>query len=431
VSDKNIHVHHVTRIEGHADIHVVVTGGRVETVRWEIPESPRLFEVMLLGRDHSDAAHIASRICGICSISHSIASLRASEAAFGIVPSEQTERLRRLLFAAEILESHILHIYFLAAPDFLGADSAFSLAASHREVVLRAMNLKRLAYTLADRLAGRKTHPISCVVGGFAKLPSPGLLEEARAQIEAAIPDLEETAQLLATFDIPGFTRETEYIGLTAADDYPFIGRTVASSDTGVAPIEEFLPTIREHCRPHSTAKHARHERESYMVGALARFNLNAANLHPRALRAAAALGLNAPCHNPYLITAAQAVEVVHAAEDSLVQIDALLEAGIRPETIHVSPRAGRGIGVVEAPRGLLIHDYTYDDDGRVTAADCIIPTAQNHGNIQRDFEALVPAIVDRSEEEIRRALEMLARAYDPCVSCSTHELKVRLDVER
>jgi coenzyme F420-reducing hydrogenase alpha subunit len=420
----------VTRIEGHADINVEIVDGVAKTLRWEVVEAPRLFETMLVGRNYDDVSHIASRICGICSIAHSLASIRATEAAFGIVPSEQTRQLRRLLFNAEILESHLLHAYFLVAPDFFGADSAFALASSHPEPVLRAARMKHLAYTLADRIAGRKTHPISCIVGGFAKLPDASLLEEAHREVSEALPDFDETVSLFASLSFPAFERETEFIALTAPDEYAFLADTVASSDTDPMPAVTFLERMEEFCVPHSTAKHARHLRPSYMVGALSRFNLNADRLHPKAREAATALGLNAPCHNPYLITAAQVVESVHAAEDALLAIEALLEAGIRPEIVEVTPRAGRGVGAVEAPRGLLLHDYTYDDEGRIVAADCIIPTAQNHASIQQDMDALLPQIIERSDDEIRKSLEMLVRAYDPCVSCSTHGLRVNVSVD-
>lgn len=425
MSRREIHVHHVTRIEGHADINVVIADGKAETLRWEVTEAPRLFEAMLVGRHYDDVSHIASRICGICSIAHSLASIRATEQAFGIVPTEQTRQLRRLLFHAEVLESHLLHCYFLVAPDLLGADSAFALAATHGEAVLRAVRMKRLAYTLADRIAGRKTHPISCVVGGFAKLPDEALLEGARREIEDALPDFEETISLFASLKLPAFERETEYIALTAPSEYAFLSDTVASSDAGQMPAEQFLAGMEEYCVPQSTAKHARHARRSYMVGALARFNLNADRLHPKARDAASALNLAAPCHNPYLISLAQVVEAMHAAEDSLLAIDALLERGIHDESISVTPRAGRGIGAVEAPRGLLLHDYTYDEAGKLTAANCVIPTAQNHGSIQEDMDSLLPSLIARSDDEIRRSLEMLVRAYDPCVSCSTHGLRV------
>jgi sulfhydrogenase subunit alpha len=426
VSSVNINVHHVTRVEGHGNILVNAADGKLEEVRWEVPESPRLFEAMFRGRHYSDVQHIASRICGICSIAHSTASLHASEAALGVSVSEQTRILRKLLFNAEILESHVLHAYCLAAPDFLGVGSVIPLIDSHKDVVVRAMKLKRLAYHMADLLAGRKTHPISCIVGGFSMLPDPEKLAAVRDALVEALADFEATVDLFRTITVPDFERETEYVALKDPDEYAFISGDIASSDAGIVPVEEYRSVTNEFCVPHSTAKYTKNKREAYQVGALARFNLNHEQLLPRAKEAAVQLGLKAPCHNPFMITIAQVVETVHAAENSIQLIDKLLEIGVHDEPEVAEIRAGRGVGAVEAPRGILFHEYSYDERGILTSANCVIPTNQNHNNIQHDMEALVPTILDRPEDEIRLTLEMLVRAYDPCISCSTHLLQVR-----
>jgi len=427
VTRLNINVNQVARIEGHGNIVLRATDGKIEELKWVVTESPRLFEAMLRGRYYDDVAHIASRICGICSIAHSTASIRATEAAFGVQLSEQALRLRKLLYNAELLESHVLHAYFLALPDFVGAGSVIPLVSTHQEAVLRALRLKKLAYNMAEMLAGRKTHPISLMVGGFARLPDMTEFKSIRNRLEAALADLDETVKLFKTVKFPDFERETEYIALTDPAEYAFISGEIASSDTGVTPVDKYLEVTNEFCVPHSTAKYTRNKRDAYMVGALARFNINHAQLLPLARKSAAELGLTAPCYNPFMITAVQVVESLHAAEDSLHIMDDILSRGLKDETPSVKVRAGRGVGVVEAPRGILFHDYTYDKNGILTQANCIIPTNQNHNNIQKDMEALVPQILNRSEDEIRLTLEMLVRAYDPCVSCSTHLLNVKL----
>ncbi len=425
----NINVHQVTRLEGHGNIVLNATDGKINELRWEIPESPRFFEAMLRGRYYEDVPYIASRICGICSIAHSTASIQATEAAFGIQLSKQSWLLRKLLYDAEYLESHVLHAYFLAAPDFLGVGSAFPLVNTHKEAVLRALRLKTLAYNLAELLVGRKTHPLSLVVGGFAKLPELSELKAIKVRLQDAIADLDATVELFKTLSssIPDFTRETEYIALKDPKEYALISGQIASSDAGITPLDKYLGVTNEFCVPHSTAKYTKNKRDSYMVGALSRFNLNHDQLLPRAKKAAKELGLKAPCYNPFMITVAQVVEAVHAAEDSINIIDEILNTGLKPESNTVKVRAGRGVGAVEAPRGILFHDYTYDKDGYLTKANCIIPTNQNHNNIQKDMEALVPKILNKPEKEIQLTLEMLVRAYDPCVSCSTHMIKVSL----
>ncbi len=421
----NINVHHVTRIEGHGNITVNASNGNIEEITWEIPESPRFFEAMLRGLNYNDATFIAPRICGICSIAHSTASLQATEAAFGVELSEQSILLRKLLFHAETLQSHVLHFYFLAAPDFLGVGSVFPLVNTHKEVVLRALRLKKLPNDLADIIGGRKTHPTSCVVGGFARFPEISQLKTIKERLIQAMDDLKETITLFKTLSIPDFARETEYIALKGAEEYAFISGDISSTDTGTAPINDYLNMTNEFCVPQSTAKFSKHNRNSYMVGALARFNNNYSQLSPGAQKAAEELGLKAICHNPYMITIAQIVESVHAVEDALHIIDLLVARGIKEEKPAVKVKAGRGIGAVEAPRGILYHDYSYDEKGILTKANCVIPTNQNHNNIQKDMEALVPTVMDKSQEAITHLLEMLVRAYDPCISCSTHYLKV------
>ena len=422
----NINVHHITRVEGHGNITVNAKEGKIEEITWAIPESPRFFEAMFRGLNYEDVTWIAPRICGICSIAHSTASIQATEAAFSVQPSEQTMLLRRLLYHAETLQSHVLHFYFLAAPDFLGVGSVFPLVNTHKEVVLRALRLKKLANDLADLIGGRKTHPLSCVVGGFVKFPESSQLRAMQQRLTQAMDDLKETVELFKGLNIPDFIRETEYIALKAPKEYAFISGDISSTDTGTAPINDYLEMTNEFCVPQSTAKFSKHNRDSYMVGALARFNNNYSQLLPEAQKAVEELGLKAICHNPYMISIAQIVESIHAVEDSLRLIDQIIAQGLKEEKPEVKVKAGRGIGAVEAPRGILFHDYTYDDKGVLTKANCVIPTNQNHNNIQKDMETLVPKIIDKSQEEVTHLLEMLVRAYDPCISCSTHFLEVK-----
>lgn len=420
-----VDVHYVTRVEGHGNLVLDAQDGKIEKLLWEVPESPRFFEAMLIGRHYDDVHHIASRICGICSIAHTTASIQATEAAFGIQPSEQTILLRKLLFDAEMLESHVLHTLFLIAPDFLGVDSVLPLAATHPDVVVMALRMKRLAYNLAEALAQRKTHPLSCVVGGFTKVPDLKELKALRKRLVACLDDLDVETSIFKTLKIPDFVRETEYIALQDPKEYAWISGQIASSDTSPVSIDQYLEVTNEFCMPTSTAKYTKNKRDAYMVGALSRFNLNSDQLSARAKKVAEELGITSPCTNPYMISVAQLVETYHIVEDAIELIDRLVDRGVKEEPDKVKPRAGRGVGAVEAPRGILFHDYTYDANGIITKANCIIPTNQNHNNIQKDLEALVPKILDKPQAEIQKMMEMLVRAYDPCISCSTHVLKV------
>ena len=425
MSTMDINVHYVTRVEGHGNLHARIRDGQLEECRWEVPEAPRFFEAMIRGRPYYDAPFITSRICGICSIGHVMAAIQGVENAIGFVPTEQTMLLRKLLLHGETVQSHILHAYYLAAPDFVGAPSVVPLASTHKEVVLRAVRLHRLANEWCDLIGGRTTHPISAVVGGWTRVPTADDLRGLRERIVAALPDVEATVALFQALPVPQFTRDTEYLALKKPDEYAWYGGDIASTDGDVTPLPEYRRKVKEFIVPHSTAKRARGNRNSFAVGALARVNVNYAQLSPLARSAAQALGIKPVTCNPYLNSAAQVIETAHAMEDSLAIIDQLLARGLREEGYAVAIRPGTGVGGVEVPRGTLYHEYTIDADGKITDANFIIPTGQNHQNIEDDLRALVPGLVGRSQEEITLSMEMLVRSYDPCISCSTHLLTV------
>ena len=428
--DFSVRVHHVTRIEGHGDIVLDVKNGTIQQLQWQVVEAPRFFEAMLRGRKYSELRMITSRICGICSIGHSLASLKATEDALGVKISEQTQLLRRLAINAENMQSHILHIGYLAAPDLLGVGSVVPLAGSkHHDILLKIVTLHRLSNVMSNLICGRTTHPIRLTVGGFTKVPTKKQLEDLKTSLQEALPLAKDLVGVLQSLQnkIPEFERETEYIGLSSPKEYALYDGTMTSTDTG--PFHEYKnyqSLMKEYVVPQSTAKYAKHARASYLVGALARFNLNSSQLHPQAQEAAEYFDMHAPCTNPFLNTYAQMIEFIHNIEDAQILIDMLLSRGPKDEKpVTVTPKAGRGVGIVEVPRGILVHDYTLDKNGNCTKANCIIPTNQNNANIQLDMEALVPTILHKSPQEIELTLEMLVRAYDPCVSCSTHYLTV------
>jgi coenzyme F420-reducing hydrogenase alpha subunit len=420
----HIDVHHVTRVEGHGKILVDIDKGEVKTVRWSVPEAPRFFEAMVVGRDCTELQPITSRICGICSIGHSFASLKATEAAMGVIISEQTRRLRKILNHGENLQSHVLHVGYLALPDLFKVGSVIPLATTHKDAVLLVVKLHRLANETCDIVGGRTTHPIRTCIGGFTKVPAEKELAGLKARFEAAIPDLKTLAGVVKSVacGLPDFVRETEYVSLTDPAEYALYDGMIKSTDVKDAiPVDRYLRVTNEYMNSQSTAKWAKFNRESYMAGALARFNNNHAQLSPLARAVAADLGLAAPCYNPYFNTVVQVVECVYSVEKTIEHLNWLLDKGIKNEPASVKPREGRGVGAVEVPRGILFHDYTYDKKGRCVKANCIIPTNQNHANIQKDMDKLVPQFKDRGKDELQLMLEMLVRAYDPCISCSTH----------
>lgn len=420
-----IEVKPLTRVEGHVHLVVDGAGGELRECRLEVVESPRFFDGLLKGRHFSEVAPLVARICGICSNAHTLVSLEATERALGVAVGDQTRALRRLLAYGEILQSHILHLYFMALPDYLGVASIFPLAKSRRETVMRALRLKKLANDICETVGGRPVHPVTPQVGGFAALPETSALQQLRRRLVAALPDLEETVDLFATFSIPEFSRETDHLCLEGTEAYPLLGDRMAFSGGPALPVADYAAAIEEYQPPRSTAKFARSNGRSYMVGPLARTRSAYRRLSPMAKKVAEALVLLPDTANPFRMLAARLVEVVHGVEESLHLIDRLLSAGWKEEPLPRPRGGGRGVAAIEAPRGLLLHAYTYDDNGCIEQADCIIPTAQNLGNIEEDLRALLPTLGGLSREELTRRLEMLVRAYDPCISCSTHLLTV------
>jgi coenzyme F420-reducing hydrogenase alpha subunit len=422
--DVNVDVHHLTRVEGHGNIVVRIKDGVVEKASWDVVETPRYFEVMLKNKHFSSASILTSRICGICSIGHALASVAATEDAFGIEIPEQAAKLRLLAKHGETLQSHILHLMFLAAPDFLGLESAIPLATVNPLAFRLAARLKGLANRLSDVVAGRTTHPILIQVGGITKSPDKQILSSLRDALDLSRDDLVQVYDLFKTFSLPAFERETEYVSLKGENDYPWIGNRIISSMGVEKDKGDYLSLTQEYVTDDNTSKWCKLSVDSFAVGALARFNNNHKKLHPEALRIADKLGLKAPCFNPYMFNVAQLVECVHVVHESIKLIDKILDAPANETTIiPVEPRAGRGIGAVEVPRGILYHCYDYDADGRVVKADCVIPTTQNNANIHHDIQALAKDYAKRgtTDAELEKLCSMLVRAYDPCISCSVH----------
>lgn len=422
----SIDVHHVTRVEGHGNIVVDIRDGELMKCDLQVIEAPRFFEAMLCDRPYEQASPLSSRICGICAVTHATTSLRATEKALGVQPSEQTVLLRKLNLNGEMLDSHLLHVYMLVAPDLLGLASVIPLAQQSPEVVARALRMKNLAGEICALVGGRHTHPISMTVGGFSRLPDLEGIRAVHERLENLRPDLEATVDLFSGLELPAFERDTEFLALRREGEYCLMDGVITSSDGGSWPIEDYLSVTNEHIVDHSTAKHARNLRETYMVGALARFKINHDQLRPWAQSVASKLGLTPECINPYYNSIAQIVEMVHCAEESLFITQRLLEQGIVDESpAPVQRLSGEGIGACEAPRGTLYHHYAIEN-GLVVYANCIIPTGQNLANIEADMRQVVLRKKGGTPQEITAALEMLVRAYDPCISCSTHLVEVR-----
>ena len=421
--DFDLDIRHLQRVEGHGNIRISVREGRLREAAWAVVETPRFFEAIVKGMSAELAPFLTSRICGICSISHTLTSIRALERAMEIEPPETARLIRLLAMHGETLQSHALHLFFLAAPDFLDLPNVLPLMQSHPDIVHAGLQLKELGNEISIATTGRATHPVSLVLGGVSKAPSKQRLKELRQMIGERRAALDKASWFFGTLSIPDFVRETEFISLRNGSTYPSIGGDLVSSDGVVRDENDYLTMTNEYLVEFSTSKFTKLSRQSSAAGALARFNNNFDRLHPAAREAAAAFGLSPVCHNPFMNSVAQLVECHHILSDAELIIDQLLDDDLLDIRTEYKPKAGAATGAVEAPRGILYHHMETDEQGKVVKADCIIPTTQNNANIHYDLHALAEqALLEgKTEQETEKLCVMLVRSYDPCISCSVH----------
>ncbi|MEJ2351227.1 MAG: Ni/Fe hydrogenase subunit alpha [Anaerolineales bacterium] len=419
----NIEVEHVARVEGHGNIQIRIENGELAECTWEVVETPRFFEVMMKGLSIEMAPLLAARICGICSISHALASARAAERALQIDVPELAQTVRLLAKHAETLQSHTLHLFFLVAPDLLNVGSVIPLLGTHPEIIEIATRLRGYANRASDLFVGRTSHPMVIKVGGMTQVPRKRQLRDLLTDLEATIPYLWRALDLFKGLQMPDFIRETEFVSLQADNRYPFIGGNLVSSDGVCKGEDQYLAMTNEYLVDFSTSKFCKLSRESFAVGALARFNNSYEWLHPKAKEVAEELDLKPPTHNPYFHNLAQLVECFHVMHESRDMITTLIDSDPSEYATPYEAKQGEGVGAIEAPRGILYHHLQIDEQGKIERANCVIPTGQNHANIHLDLQKLVAGLMAQGveEEEISKRAQMLVRAYDPCISCSVH----------
>jgi coenzyme F420-reducing hydrogenase alpha subunit len=424
---RSLDVHSLARVEGEGALHVTITDGELTSVQLNIYEPPRFFEAFLQGRAYTEPPDITARICGICPVAYQMSACLAIEDACGVTVDGQLADLRRLLYCGEWIESHVLHIYMLHAPDFLGYDGAISLARDHRAIVERGLRLKKVGNRILEVIGGRAIHPINVRVGGFYRLPDESQLAELVPELEWARQAALETVEWVAGFSIPSYEGDWELVALAADGDYPIMGRHIGSSSGRLQiPISEFSDHIHEEHVEHSNALHGRWDGGEYIVGPLARYSLNHHALPAVARQAAADAGLGTECRNPFQSIVVRAVETVAACDEAL----RLIEGYVAPAapSIEVVARAGVGHGASEAPRGLLYHRYEIGADGLITSATIVPPTSQNQRAIEHDLTHVVEANLDMDDAALTARCEHTIRNYDPCISCATHFLDLRVD---
>jgi len=424
---RSIRLEALTRVEGEGGLLIELHDGQLQNVALDIYEPPRFFEAFLRGRSFREVPDITARICGICPVAYQMSSVHAIESALDIRPAPEVRALRRLLYCAEWIESHALHIYLLQAPDLYGLESVVALAAQQPDLVRQGLKLKKVGNELMELLGGRSVHPVSVCVGGFHKLPFATELHAFREKLEWALTASLETTKFVSTLPLPEFQADYEFVALSHPNEYAMNeGRIVSSAGLDIA-VEEYEQTFMEEHVPHSTALHSvrADRRTSYLVGPLARVNLNLEHLMPLARDAAEKSGITWPTFNPYAGIVARSIELVHACEESLQIINSYQQQA--KGDVEWPVRSGEGCAATEAPRGLLYHRYRINEKGLVEFAKIVPPTAQNYRRMEDDLRLLIPTLLKMTDEEIVAKCEQLVRNYDPCISCSTHFLKLQL----
>ena len=426
--ERRFEVGQLTRVEGEGSLTLTVRDGEVLEAHLGIFEAPRYFEKLIVGRTPDEVIDIVARICGICPVAYQMSAVHAFEALFEVEIDPAIRALRRVFYCGEWIESHALHIYLLHAPDFLGYPSAIELARDQREVVERALVMKRTGNSLVALLGARPIHPLTVRVGGSSRVPRRSELLALRPALVEALGTAQATVDFVAGLTAPAFEREPRLVSLRHRDEYPMNEGRIDSNDGLDIPIHAWREAFAEDQVAWSNALQARtHAGEVYLLGPAARVSLNADRLHPLAAAALARVGLADQIRrNPYWSIAARAIELVHATAEAIDIIDAYSPPAI-PFT-RWTTRPGATGWATEAPRGLLFHHYEIDERGLIAGAQIVPPTSQNQAAIEADLTAFAPAVLALPQAEATLRLEQLIRSYDPCISCATHFLELRIE---
>lgn len=424
---KTVKVDYLARVEGEGALYIKVKGNEVLDVKFKIFEAPRFFEAFLRGRKYYEVPDITARICGICPLAYQMSSVHAFEDAFGVRVEGPLRELRRLFYCGEWIESHALHAFLLHAPDFLGYDDALRMAKDHPDIVKKALFVKKVGNDVMIRLGGREIHPVSVCVGGFYKVPTKRQVEAMKEDLKKGLDLSIELLRWVADLKFPDFEQDYEFVSLRHPDEYPFNeGRIVSNKGLDI-PIREYEDNFVEEHVPYTNALHSYIKgRGSYMVGPLARINLNYDKLWDRTRDTLKSIGFKVPCRNPFKSIIARCAETAYSFEEALRIIDEYKE----PEKPRVDyeVKAGRGCGCTEAPRGILYHRYDVAEDGTVLSAKIVPPTSQNQKRIEDDLRAMAPSVMKLPYEKAVWRFEQAVRNYDPCISCATHFLRLEVD---
>lgn len=422
---KTIKLNYITKVEGHANLDIRIDKGKVKKVNLKIFEGARFFEGLVTGMHVKRVPLITSRICGVCSQAHLIASSLAIENAYGIKVSEQTSSLRKLLLYASIIQSHVLHLFFMSLPDYYSIDNAITLAKKKPSLVKLALKIKMLANKIIETVGGREIHSITMGIGGFNKLPSKEKLSELGRELRKEKKGIqEEFKSIFPSLKKMSFESECDYLALHGDNYAPFNGILRTLSGKRFAP-GEYRDYLSEYIKRYSTSKFVSLGKKCFITGPLARINLTNQLLNPGAKELLGEIGLKLPNQSPFNNNLCQAVEIIHYYEECLKILEGLEVKGEKPVGFKPKKQT-RGMSTIEVPRGVLFHEYVIDKEGKVSECNIITPTTQNVHSIEKDIKAFLPFVLDQKKKQVEFFIERLIRAYDPCISCSTHFLKIK-----
>lgn len=419
----------ITKVEGSATLDVKVANGKVEHCRFSITEFKRFYTQALRGKPYRTIPTLLARICGTCSNAHLLCSIEACEKALGIVPSAQSQIMKNLSMYGLNIRDHALHLYLFALPDMHGKDSFFEFdehIPEEHQILHDAFEIKAAGNYLSIIIAGRSVHGINPTIGGFLNVPKPEEVAAAIEKLSAARPAVLRTIERFMACPFK-FDRQTDFMALVA-NPFSFLEGEIVSDDGQIISEDKFRNHLEHVVLPYSHASGYTYKDKTYLVGSLARLNLSRETLHPDTKRDAAEALKRFPSTNVFDNNVAQAVEILHCIDHGIELLRSHKFAKEAPATpVRTS---GVGVGVIEAPRGTLYHKVAIASDGKVTEGEIVVPTGQNQINIEQDLARRVEELLPSkpSLETIQLELEKLIRAYDPCMSCASHFLKLRVD---
>jgi sulfhydrogenase subunit alpha len=418
-----IKINHIAKIEGHTGFMASVVRGDVQSARFEVQEGIRLIEGILIGRHYADMPIVAQRICGICPVVHNLTAIKAIENAMRVKVAPETINLRKMLELGQIIHSHALHLFFLSLADFLDIENDLNLVEKYPEESKEAIQLREYGMAIVKIIGGRVVHPLTNETGGFKKVPSHEEIRKLIEQGEKILPMSLKFAEFFKTIKLPEFSRETEYVCLEKNGEYAIYDGDIVSSRGLHIPVSKFENNFHELQRPREVIKRVEVDgRTSYMVGAIARINLQRHKLRPQAEKFMNELNFKFPDYNPFHNILYQMVEVIHAIEESIRLLHILAQSKL--ENALTKPyqiKEGIGVAAVEAPRGTLYYHVDIDPKGYIKNVNIITPTAQFLAHLEDDIETYIPVVMDLSAVEREKKLRAFVRAYDPCISCAVH----------